>query len=53
MDHLRPLWHRCRLALAAMAAVSSAGTVAVAFEFDEAVNDGGQIRVTWFIPKGG
>jgi hypothetical protein len=36
-----------------MAAVSSAGVVAVAFEFDEAVNDGGQIRVTWFIQKGG
>ena len=30
----------------------SAGAVAVAFEFDVAVNDGRQIRLTWLMRKG-
>jgi len=35
-----------------MATVSSAGAVAVAFEFDVAVKDDRQIRLTWLIRKG-
>ena len=35
-----------------MATVSSAGAVAVAFEFDVAVKEDRQIRLTWLIRKG-